>query len=485
MPIAVRRNIIPKWLVHYPIAVYIAALAVVSGMYMSHHLPWYYMLAGIVTVLLFFPIEQKIVNATSIYRVGREKVFEQRVLITAFVPRLFMTLLLYFLFQFTYGDPFGFDNADSVYYDELGKFVATLIAKGDFHFFARISEWVGNNDISDMGYGVYVGFVYWLTGNSIIAVRLLKCVWSTLTVLLVYRLAKRNFGEQTGRIAAIFCALWPNFWYYCSCHLKEVEMVFLGILFVEQADQLLRSRKFNIWKVLSVLVIAALIFTFRTPLGLVALLALVFSLVMSSSRVVGMGRRIIVGALAVALIGVTVGNRLEERAQGLIAKVQTGEQEQNMAWRAEREEGNSFAKYASSTVFAPMIFTLPFPTMVRPFEGQEVQQLNHGGNFVKNILSGFTILAVIMLLISGKWRDNLMPLSFMLGYLVVLTMSSFAHSERFHQPVMPIEFMFAAYGMGLATTKKKYKRWFVYWCIVMFVAAVAWNWFKMAGRGLG
>lgn len=478
------KHIIPKWLVQYPIAVYITALAVVSVMYMSHHLPWYYMLAGVATVLLFFPVEQQIVNATSVYKIGKEKVFEKRILIAAFVPRLFMTLLLYFIFQLTYGNPFGFDNADAVYYDELGRFVASLIRKGDFHFYTRIVQWVGNTDISDIGYGVYLGFVYWLTGDSILVARLLKCVWSALTVLLVYRLAKRNFGEQTARISAIFCALWPNFWYYCSCHLKEVEMVFLGVLFVEQADLLLRARRFQAWKVLAVLLIAALLFTFRTPLGLVALLALIFSVVMSSSRVVGWSRRIIVGVLAVALIGVTVGNRLEERAQNLIQQVQRGEQEQNMAWRAEREEGNSFAKYASSTVFAPMIFTLPFPTMVRPFEGQEVQQLNHGGNFVKNILSGFTILAVVLLLITGRWRDNLMPLSFMLGYLLVLTMSSFAHSERFHQPVMPMEFMFAAYGMGIATTKKKYRRWFLYWCVIMLVAAVAWNWFKMAGRGL-
>jgi hypothetical protein len=57
-------------------------------------------------------------------------------------------------------------------------------------------------------------------------------------------------------------------------------------------------------------------------------------------------------------------------------------------------------------------------------------------------------------------------------------------SERFHQPAMPFEFMFAAYGLSIAVTNKKYKRWFTYWCALMFIAALAWNWFKMAGRGL-
>ena len=300
----------------------------------------------------------------------------------------------------------------------------------------------------------------------------------------MYRLAQRNVGEQAARLTAIFCALWPNFWYYCSAHLKEVEMVFLTVLFIEQADQMLRSRQFTAWKVIPILLIAAIIFTFRTPLGIVVLLALVFSLVMSSTRVVTWGKRIIVGLLAIVLIGVIAGNRIEERADVLVEQVREGSQAQNMEWRSSRNQGNSLAKYASSAVFAPMIFTLPFPSMVRPFDDQDIQQLNHGGNFIKNIVSYFTILALVILLMSGYWREMLLPLSFMLGYLVMLTLSSFAHSERFHQPAMPFEFMFAAYGVGIALSKKKYRRWFGYWCVVMFLAAIAWNWFKLKGRGL-
>ena len=122
--------------------------------------------------------------------------------------------------------------------------------------------------------------------------------------------------------------------------------------------------------------------------------------------------------------------------------------------------------------------------MAKPFDGQDLQQLLNGGNFIKNIVSAFTIFAMVMLLLTGRWREHLLPLSFMLGYLVVLTMSTFAHSERFHQPVMPFEFMFAAYGLSIAVTKPKYKRWFICWCVLMVVAAVAWNWFKLRGRGM-
>ena len=472
----------PKWLTQNAMIVYILALASVSLMYSSYSLPWYYLLSGVVAVSVFFLYTSTLIEQTSVNRVHRESRFERSLFLWAFMPRVIWMFLIYVIYMQNYGDAFGIESSDALFYDDFGQSFAKAIENGRFR-----EEWEGSNkvlDLSDMGYATYIGFIYWLTGNSIIVVRLLKCIWSALTVVLLYRLAKRNLESQTARVAAIFCALWPNFWYYCGTHLKETEMVYLAVLFVEQADLMLRSRQFTAWKIIPILLIAAVLFTFRTPLALVSLLSLLFSVVVSSSRVVKWSKRIIVGLLAILLIGVTMGTQIQEQASGLLEQAQSNQQRSNMEWRTKREHGNAFAKYAGKSVFAPLIFTIPFPTMVRPFDGQDVQQLLNGGNFVKNILSAFTIFAMAMLLISGKWRDHLMPLSFMLGYLVVLTMSTFAQSERFHQPVMPFEFMFAAYGLSIAVTKPKYKRWFTYWCGVMFLACIVWNWFKMAGRGL-
>lgn len=474
----------PSWLNKYAVVVYVMALLIVTGMYSAYSMPWYYLLSGVVSVTLFYGYGMNLTKRYAVNKIKREANFEKRIFGIAFLLRAIWVITIYAIFMTYYGNAFGFENADASYYNDLGQFVAGLIDKGNFHFYDELSKWSGNEDIADMGYGVYMGFIYYLTDNSIIALRLLKCIWSSLTVVLLYRLAKRNFGTQVARIAAIVVTLWPNFWYYCGAHLKETEMVFLAVLFVEQADQMLRSRQFMVWKVVPVLLIGAIIFTFRTPLGLVAILALLFTIVMASSRVMKWGKRIIIGLLAVLLIGVTMGNRIEEQARGLIEQVQDDSQKGNMEWRGEREHGNVFAKYAGATVFAPMIFTIPFPTMVRPFDGQDLQQLLNGGNFVKNIMSFFVIFALGMLLLTGRWREHLLPLSFMLGYVVVLVMSSFAHSERFHQPIMMFEFMFASYGMSIVMTKKKYRQWFLCWCIIMFVACLAWNWFKLKGRGM-
>lgn len=490
--IPIQNTFFPKWISNKAIMVYVAALLLVTGIYFRYSMPWYYMLSGAVSVLCFFFFGNKLSRTWGIDKVRSEKRFEKKIFWTSFALRLGWVLLIYIIFQNYWGDAFGFENADATFYDLVGRDFANGWRKGDL-----IGAWnqaLKYADISDLGYATYLGLVYSLTDNSILAARLLKCLWSALTVVLMYRLARRNFGEETGRLTALFCMFWPNFWYYCGAHLKETEMVFLAVLFVEQADQMLRTRNFSAWKVVPVLLISAALFTIRTPLALVTVLCLLFSIVMSSTRVVGWGKRIIIGLLALALIGVTMGNAIQEQAKDLVSQVQSGQQQHNMEWRTQREHGNKFAKYAGKAVFAPMIFTIPFPSMVRPFDGQDVQQLLNGGNFIKNILSFFTILVLFMLLFSGRWREHLVPLSYMLGYIVVLALSTFAQSERFHQPAMPMELMFAAYGiqqalLGVPITKgigsrATYKRWFMLWLGVMFVACVAWNWFKLAGRGL-
>ena len=69
-----------------------------------------------------------------------------------------------------------------------------------------------------------------------------------------------------------------------------------------------------------------------------------------------------------------------------------------------------------------------------------------------------------------------------MAYIGSLVLSEFAQSERFHLPALPIELIFAAYGISQITPKTK--KLINVWCAFMIVVAVAWNWFKLAGRNL-
>ena len=73
--------------------------------------------------------------------------------------------------------------------------------------------------------------------------------------------------------------------------------------------------------------------------------------------------------------------------------------------------------------------------------------------------------------------------SFLIAYLVILVFSAFAHADRFHMPALPLELLFMSYGMSLLGDQRV-KRWYNWWLVVIFVAFVGWNWFKLAGRGL-
>ena len=63
-------------------------------------------------------------------------------------------------------------------------------------------------------------------------------------------------------------------------------------------------------------------------------------------------------------------------------------------------------------------------------------------------------------------------------------MSEFAHSGRFHMPVIPMMMLFAAYGIQIAKTNAKMRKWFPIVLVLEVVICLAWNWFKLAGRGM-
>ena len=220
---------------------------------------------------------------------------------------------------------------------------------------------------------------------------------------------------------------------------------------------------------------------FRAVLSIVLGLSLLTGLLLSSSSVAPKIKRISIAGLIVLLMGTVFWNTISESLNLADYSNVKDQQEQNMQWRSERNNGNQFAKYAGAAVFAPLIFTIPFPTMVN-IPDQQYQQMIHGGNFVKNITSFFTILALLILLKTGDWRERVLPLAFMCGYLVVLVFSNYAQSERFHIPILPFSLMFAAYGVNLF--KKKHMQWFSLWLAFIFVANIGWAWFKLRGRGM-
>lgn len=473
---------IPKWITQKSLIVGLLALLMIVVIFSSCTMEWFFYPINILELILFFYFGHYL---SKMWRVGvlSNKMFKRKLLGISFLIRLLFVVFMLCFAQVTTGTFFK-SSGDVLFYHNIAQFGADLMSSGDFHLVRGIQNYSGC-ELADTGYGVYLSIVYYLSGNgefSIVVARLLKVVWSSLTVIIIYRLAQRNFSESVARMAAIMMMLMPNFWYYASEHLKETEMLLLTVLYVERADYLLRQNKFTFKDISVVLLIGLVLFTFRTVLAVVLFLGLFLTITISNSRIMKWGKRIVVAVLSVMFVLLIFKGQIQSEIQN-ITSTQNGAQAANMQWRSEREGGNKFAKYAGATVFAPLIFTIPFPTWVDPGGIQQELRFVAGGNYIKNIMSFFCILAMFSLLFSGKWREHLLPVSVMLGYLVILVMSSYAQSERFHIPALPFELMFAAYGISLAN-KTKFKKWFSGWTFCMFFIVIFWQWFKLKGHGV-
>lgn len=464
-------NHFPRYFSTRAIICYVVTLALVSALFLSFAMPFQFMMFGMVSVLAFFVYSNKL---TMRWNRFKPKMFVKKLFIAALVIRIVYVVFIYYYYIEMTGEPHGYGAGDELFYEYMG-----LLVRNDGIRAFRDELEIYNVHFSDRGYCWWLAIECFILGPNMLLVRILKCVIDAFSCVLIYNLAKRNFGETAGRIAAVFCMLMPNHLFYCGLTLKETEMAFMVILFVERGDLALRAPKITFQNILLPGLVVLGMFTFRTALAGVLVAALIGALILSSSRQLQTWKKILYSAVFALWLFLTVGVEIVQETQALW-EGRTENQSLGYESKMDIEGGNTFVKYASATTMAPLIFSIPISSMVQ-IPHQENQMLLNGGNFIKNILSGFTIFALFTLLITGNWRKHVLPIAVTCGYLVVIVYSTFAHSERFHFPVLALELMFAAYGVTLL--KNKHKRWILMWMTFVCVGVVVWNFIKLRGRG--
>lgn len=383
-----------------------------------------------------------------------------------------------------YGTYYESEEGDITWYVPTAEYLAGCILDNQLTGDIVSAELT---DFSDSGYVIYLTILYALTFNisSVILPLMIKAILGALTCVHIYRIARNHFDESVAKMAGVFCMLQFNMIWWCGSMMKETEMIFLMSWFLCRADSLLMQNKSTPFAWGLTVLIGFFIFSFRTALGLMCFASLFVTLLFADKRVVSTSRKVVAGIFISLMFIAFTGDRVIKEAKTLAeTAADTSYQERNMEWRTHRGGmGNSFAKYAGAAVFAPLIFTIPFPSIVYTYQSQEMQVMVNGGNYVKNVLSFFVIFAMFYLLFSGEWRKHVFPIVSLVGYLVALVFSVFGHSGRFHMPAVPLEMMFAAYGFAIVNEKKKL-RWFNYALVVEFVCIIAWNWVKLSGRGM-
>ena len=472
----------PRWLVLRPILFLFIALVACTFAF-GYAMPFEFATIASLWTMGFFYLAFRL---TYNWQRTLERTFLKNVFWIGFAMRMIWVLYSYFFFNPEYyANRYG-DDADTGWYMVFAHDIANWVMGNSNMSFSRMMQ-LGTSAIDDMGYPLWLGLEYVLTYDmsDVFFPFFTKSIMGAYCAVCIYRVAKRHFGAGTARIAAIFVALNPNMIYWCGSMMKEAEMVFLCCLFLDKTDfTLSTSNKLGFRQLLPGIFVGLMIFLFRTALGLVAFLAIFGHIVFVSHRVMSNGKKVLAGVMVGIALLVGMGERLETQSKALIENVQSGGQQTNMEWRSRREGGNAFAKFAGAAVFAPLIFSIPFPTFNVANEDQVVQLLTSGGSYIRNILSFFVILVMLLLLASGEWRKHVFILAYTIGYLAVLVMSGYAHSGRFHMPIWPMILLFAAYGVQIAKGNIRIRREFNIVLVAEVFICLAWNWFKLKGRGM-
>lgn len=461
----------PKKFADKALITYILSLALISIVYSGFAMSFKFIAIGLLSVTMFFYLSNSL--SKNWLRIS-DKAFARKLFWTALVLRVAWVVFSYFFYTAQTGQPFEWDAADALAYHEDAVWLSenSWSVMVNYLFSSKAGY-------SDSGYPFYLYCLYSIIGPDIFLTRLVKALLSAFTCVLLFRLASRTFGSSAGRLAAVFCMLMPNMIYYCGLHLKETEMIFLVVAFLERTDYMLRSKRFSIWSMVLPILLAFILFFFRTVLGAVAVFSFFTALLFSSSRLFGWGKKVLIVVWAAIALGVLAGGAIMTEVESYWEE--RGENQMNK--RTEQTiRGNNWAQYATGGVMAPMMFVIPFSTMVDVDE-QYNQQLIHGGNYVKNVLGIFILFALVYaFFINKKWRDFSLILTFAIAYLGVIAFSGFANAERFHFPALPCLLMLAAYGV--TQVDQKNIKFVNYWYFVVVIMELGWAFFKLGSRGM-
>ena len=459
----------PKQISSKGLLFYLVCLSAVSLAFSNFAMDAVWILMGVLEVSLFFVFSNRLGSSWQRLSSGD---FTRKLFFTALLLRVAWVVFSYFFYLRQTGRPFEFGAADSLGYHGEAEWLAgePWSAVWNYLFTSRSSY-------SDSGYCLYLTAVYKVFGVNILFARLLKAVYGAFTCVLLYRLASRTLNEQGGRLAGIFAMLMPNLIIYCGLHVKETEMLLLIVAFLEKADHTLRSRKFNFPNIALTLSLAGSLFFFRTVLGAVAVFAFASGIVFSPERIVSKSRKVVVAVWVAAAVFVFAGGTIWTEVEGY-----WNDRDANQEAKREQQtsRGNQWAKYATGSVMAPMVFVLPFSTMVDT--DQQNQMVMHGGNYVRNFMGIFVLIAFFSaLFVKKNWREFSLVGAFVVGYLGVISLSGYVNAERFLLPGLPCLILFWAYGVSILD-KKNY-RFVNYWYAVVVVMEIAWAYFKIGSRG--
>lgn len=455
------------------VAVYLLALLIVSVWFRPYALKPLWIAWGVGTVLFFFGLTW-LFNRR--WQNDDRKRFLRKIFWVALgVRAVYVGVIIFYYYQQT-GLSMEYQAADSLNYHYWAIELAKLAREGNFRTIFQLLN-AHTMGFSEQGYILYLTSLYTVFDNNILGPRLLKALMSAYMCVTIYKLTSRSLDEQTGRLAAVMAVFLPQFIHYTGTYMKETEMIFLMTLALERIDYLIRSKRYTVWNILFPILLVALIFGFRTILGMVLIASFILfaltqerSLLSKKAKIITLGT---IALIAVVFYFTPIGKEMYYifKINFLTSEVPPVKYQQL---------GLKYAEYASGKYLAPGFFTLPLSNMVEV--ANENQKMMNGTFFVKNYLAFFALWCIVVAFREKKWRNFGLIGSLAILYAFCIAFSYAFNSERYHLPVMPCLLIMAAFAMT-HFRKKDFIPYYIYNGLLV-IAIVAWNYVKLAGRGL-
>ena len=422
--------------------------------------------------------------AQSKYIELKEKKFVKTIFWFSFYVRIFALFFYYILFYSITGTEFDIEALDAIWYDEIAQLTSASFIDGTFSISSFLVNVRGNFD--DSGYILFLSSIYSLFDNSVIVARLIQALLSAFTVVLIYKIGREIFEEQTGKLSAILAGAFQPLLLYASIHLKETLMIYFLILFMYQSIKIVKYNETIIPLFLLVFSFLALL-SLRTVVGLTALVSLVGYLMLSAKYslpkklIVLFSMSFIIYFLA---INISILEGAVEKSKKYAGVETDGEVKTGGTSGGQiASSGQSFAKYAGGGVLLLQSIVMPYPSMVKTnivFYNQTLQWYFAGGLLIWAFLSYYAYVGIYYS-VKNQFKQSSI-LIFNAGiYTAALISSFYMTSIRFNIIKLVLLIPFVAFG--IVSSNKRIKGNFIKYAIVMCIIVLIWNYIKLAGRG--
>ena len=238
------------------------ALAAVSLLFMRYAMPWYTMLMGVISLLAFWHYGWRLPIK---YARFSEKRFEKRLFWLVVGVYCAWAVFYYGFTMLMWDTPWEqppWCSIDSSGYFDTAKWLSDGIRDGNITLWLDWATEEGG--VSDLGYPIVVAMLNLLSWDSILFTRIANAFFAAWMIVLLYRLAKRNFGEEVGRLSAILTFLMPSLIFWTATTMKEAVMTMFTVWYLERLDFVFRKPKLLLKDYAEIIVFASFLAWFRT-----------------------------------------------------------------------------------------------------------------------------------------------------------------------------------------------------------------------------